>query len=92
MSQDTFELFRAHKLSEGYDEVLVREWAPGFSNEPHSHPFDTDALVVYGEFWLSIDGQTTHHHAGDRFQVARGVMHAERYGSQGAVFWAARKN
>ena len=92
MSLETFETFQTRKLSEGYDEVLRREWAPGFSNEAHSHPFDTDALVAQGEFWLTVDGRTTHYRAGDCFQVARGVLHAERYGPQGAVFWAARKN
>lgn len=88
---DTFDTFQARKLSEGYDQVLVREWAPNFANEIHSHPFDTEALVAQGEFWLTIHGQTTHYQAGDRFHVARDVLHAERYGPQGAVFWAARK-
>ena len=50
------------------------------------------ALVVAGEYWLNVHGQTTHYKAGDRFQVARDVEHAETYGPAGAVFWAARKN
>ena len=29
---------------------------------------------------------------GNGFQVARGTMHSEKYGPQGAVYWAARKN
>lgn len=89
---ETFEAFQARKLAEGHDEVLVREWAPDFANEPHTHPFDTEALVAQGEFWLTRDGQTTHYKQGDTFTVARGVMHCERYGPAGAVFWAARKN
>ena len=75
-----------------FDEVLLREWAPDFANERHIHPFDTDALVVQGEFWLTMNGQTMHHKTGDVFKVARGVTHFEKYGAQGAVFWAARKN
>ncbi len=89
---ETFEAFQARKLQEGHDEVLVREWAPDFANEPHAHLFDTQALVAQGEFWLTRDGQTTHYKQGDTFTVARGVMHCERYGPSGAVFWAARKN
>lgn len=92
MIHETFEAFQSRKLQEGYDEVLLREWAPDFANEPHTHPFDTDALVVQGEYWLTTEGQTTHYQAGDSFRVARGVTHSERYGPQGAVFWAARKN
>lgn len=92
MSDNTFDAFKARKLSEHYDEVLVREWAPGFANAPHEHPFDTDAIVAQGEFWLTTNGQTIHYQAGDRFAVARGQIHSEKYGTQGAVFWAARKN
>lgn len=92
MTEDTFESFERRKLSEGYDEVLVREWAPGFANDLHTHPFDTDAVVAQGEYWLTMDGRVTHLGVGDTFQVARHVEHSERYGPQGAVFWAARKN
>ncbi len=91
-SQESFEAFKAHKLREGFDEVLVREWGPSFANETHDHPFDTEALVIEGEFWLTVRGQSLHYRAGDTFKVARGVPHSERYGAQGAVFWAARKN
>lgn len=92
MINDSFESFQARKLSEGFDEVLIRRWDPGFSNEPHTHPFDTDALVAKGDFWLTMDGKTVHFKEGDHFKVARGVTHHEKYGSEGAVFWAARRN
>lgn len=92
MIDETFESFQRRKLREGYDEVLVRVWASGFANEPHVHPFDTDAVVAQGEYWLTMDGQTTHYQAGDAFKVARGITHSEKYGPDGAVFWAARKN
>ena len=92
MSDDTFEAFKSRKLAELFDEVLIRAWDPGFANEPHEHPFDTDAIVFEGEFWLTKNGQTTHYKAGDAFNVARGETHSERYGNEGAVFWAARKN
>ena len=58
MTEDTFESFKTRKLSEGYDQVLVREWEPGFANNPHEHPFDTDAVVARGEYWLAMNGQT----------------------------------
>jgi len=88
-----FETFKSQKLSEGFDEVLVRDWAPNERNQPHKHPFDVDALMVSGTFTLTIDGQQPRHlQPGDRFQVPRGVTHHEAYGPQGAVFWAARKN
>lgn len=92
MNSMTFDEFHRLKLAQGFDQVLEREWEALFENTQHVHPFDTDALVVRGEFWLTVDGQTRHVQAGDTFTMARGVLHAERYGPEGATFWAARKN
>ncbi|MFM2111934.1 MAG: hypothetical protein RLZZ271_594 [Pseudomonadota bacterium] len=89
---ENFEGFREQALAAGYDEALLREWAPGFSNETHTHPFDTHALVAQGEFWLTMGGNVQHLKEGDCFDVARGVAHSERYGPDGATFWAARRN
>ena len=87
-----FSQFESTQKANGYDEVLVREWAPHFSNETHAHPFDSHVRVHRGEFWLTTLGQTTHFKAGDHFKVPRDQPHSERYGSEGATFWAARKN
>jgi quercetin dioxygenase-like cupin family protein len=87
-----FEAFEKLKLNEGFDEVLIRTWEPNFSNEKHTHPFDTEAVVVKGEFWLTIGKEVRHLRIGDHFKVPRDVLHSEKYGPEGAVFWAARKN
>lgn len=92
MSSPTLEAFTASMLSDGYHEVLVREWQADHTTPEHDHPFDTDALVVRGEFWLTTGGATRHLKEGDRFQLGRGIAHSERYGPQGATFWAARRN
>jgi quercetin dioxygenase-like cupin family protein len=92
MTMPTFEAFRAAALEEGFDEVLEREWAPDTLLETHSHPFAVKALVVKGDFGLTINGQTRQLQAGDRFALDRDVPHSERYGAEGAVYWVARKN
>ena len=92
MNPQTFDQFRDEALRQGCDEALVREWAPGPETPMHEHPFDTRAVVVRGEFWLTVDGQTRHLKAGERFELARHIPHAERYGPEGATFWAARVN
>ena len=88
----SFEQFTTAARARGYDETLVREWAAGQVMADHAHPFDTDAVVVRGEFWLTVGGQTRHLKTGDSFQVPRDTPHEEKYGAQGATFWAARKN
>ena len=92
MSDKTLEQFTAQMLAQGFDEVLVREWAPLHETPPHEHPFDTSAMVVKGEFWLSVGSDTRHLRAGETFELGRGIQHAERYGAEGATFWAARRN
>jgi quercetin dioxygenase-like cupin family protein len=50
------------------------------------------AIVVAGELWLTEGEITRHLRAGDRFELARSVPHAERYGAEGATYWAARRH
>jgi hypothetical protein len=92
MSQQTLEQFTATMLARGFDEVLVREWGAHHVAPDHEHPFDTEAVVVSGEFWLTVGDSTRHLRTGDTFQLGRGIRHAEKYGAQGATFWAARRN
>lgn len=92
MTQPTFQQFEAQARSEGFDDVLERQWQPNLELEPHEHPFVAKALVVQGEMWLTVDDKTRHLHPGDRFELAHGTPHSERYGSEGATYWVARRN
>ncbi|MDZ4127535.1 MAG: hypothetical protein U1E02_25720 [Hydrogenophaga sp.] len=56
----TFEAFRQQRLTEGFDEVLEREWAPLTVLDTHSHPFAANALVARGEMWLTVGEHTRH--------------------------------
>jgi quercetin dioxygenase-like cupin family protein len=88
----TYERFEAAAKAEGFDEVLVREWQPDQVLGTHRHPFAVKALVTRGEVWLTEGEQVRHLRAGDGFELARDVPHAERYGEDGATFWVARRN
>lgn len=92
MNLPTLEQFTRQMLGRGYHEVLVREWQPDHVAPEHEHPFDTNAIVVRGEFWLTTGGTTRHLKQGDTFELNRGIAHEERYGPEGATFWAARRN
>jgi quercetin dioxygenase-like cupin family protein len=88
----TFDEFREQGLARGADEVIERRWAPGTVLETHTHPFTADALVVQGEMWLGEEGGERRLVAGDTFHLAAGTPHTERYGSEGATYWVARRN
>lgn len=92
MTPFDLESFQAQALADGFDEVLAREWAPLTVLDTHTHPFAARALVTQGEMWLTVGGHTQHLRAGDTFALDRDVPHGERYGSEGATYWVARRN
>jgi Cupin domain len=92
MNASTFAVFEADARAQGFDEALVREWAPGLVIDTHTHPFAVMARVVRGEFWLTVGEDVCHLQAGDPFALARNVPHAERYGDAGATVWVARRH
>ncbi len=92
MTPATFEDFQATALAQGFDEALVREWAPGQEVGSHGHPFDVKVAVVRGELALTAAGHTRRIVAGGGFELAREAPHAEHYGPQGATFWVARRH
>lgn len=92
MNTPTLESFTAQALDEGFDEIIVREWAADLKLDTHTHPFDVSAHVVRGEYWLTLGDTVRHLKAGDDFRLARDVPHAELYGPEGATVWVARAN
>jgi mannose-6-phosphate isomerase-like protein (cupin superfamily) len=92
MSPPDWDRFVAQAQAQGYPDVLARDWAPHTVLDTHTHDFAVSALVVQGEMWLTIGGQTQHLRPGDPFTLARGEPHAERYGPEGATYWVARRH
>jgi len=92
MTPMTFEVFEAQARAQGFDEVVERKWAPSLVLDAHKHPFAVRALVVQGEMWLTVGDDVRHLRPGDEFALDREVPHAERYGAEGATYWAARRN
>jgi len=90
MTITSYESFTQQALDEGFDEVLVREWAADLVLDTHTHPFHVSAYVAQGEYWLTVGEKVTHLKAGDSFRLERDVAHSERYGTQGATVWVAR--
>jgi len=92
MTLPTFDQFREAVLAEGFDEVLVREGAPGKLVDSHRHPWGVKALVVRGEMVLTVGESASHFKVGHQFALSRDTLHTEQYGSEGATFWVGRKN
>jgi mannose-6-phosphate isomerase-like protein (cupin superfamily) len=91
MNDISFAAFEADARGRGFEAVLERQWAPNTVLDTHTHDFAVEARVVQGEMWLTVGERTQHLRAGDRFEVAYKVPHAERYGPEGATYWVARR-
>jgi AraC-like ligand binding domain len=92
MTLPTFQQYQSEWLAKGFDEVLERVWAPNTVLSTHTHAFGARALVTQGEMWLTCGDDTRHLRPGDTFALDAEVPHAERYGSEGATYWVARRN
>ena len=92
MNATSFEVFERETRAEGFDEVLQRDWLPDTVVAEHTHPFDANAVVVQGEMWLACNGDTRHILPGGTFSLPKGTLHSERYGSEGASLWVARRH
>ena len=92
MGHASFSEFETAARREGFDEIVERNWAADAVVDTHDHPFAVKALVVAGEMWLTEGEVTRHLRPGDRFELAAAAPHAERYGAEGATYWAARRN
>ena len=87
-----FSEFEAAERAIGCSEVMSRSWDADSEQPEHTHPFHARALIVEGEMWLTVAGATRHLRPGDRFDLASGTPHSERYGPAGATYWVARTN
>ena len=87
----SFQEFEANLRAQGFDDVLVREWAPLAVIDTHVHPFAAKAVVVRGEMWLQVGDTTRHLLPGGTFELEPNVPHSERYGNEGATYWVGRR-
>ena len=84
------QVFEAELQRDGYD--VVTNTTPGAKVNPeHSHPFDVKALVLKGAITLTWNGRSQTFKPGETFAMARGCLHHESYGPEGAVILSGRK-
>ena len=91
MTEPTFQQFEANARAQGFDQVLELNRAADTLLDTHSHPFSVSARIVEGSLWLTVGEHTRHLQAGDSFELDADVTHSERYGAEGARYWAARR-
>ena len=86
----TLEEFTQMTKAMGYEGVSIREWAPNSVSDTHTHEFAVHAVVAQGEMWMTRGENTEHLQVGDTFTMDPETPHAEKYGANGTIYWAAR--
>ena len=76
---------------DGFQEILNAGFAAGHDLGDHAHPYALRALVLEGEFRITVDGKQTIYRPGEIFTLATGVHHTERTGPEGVKFLIGRK-
>ncbi len=92
MTLATFQEFETTMRAAGFPDIGVRDYPTATEAPNHTHEFAVKALVVRGEMWLTVGGDTRHLLVGDTFELDHETVHAERYGHEGATYWAARRH
>ena len=83
--------FEATLRADRYDEIVTVEKPVGYQMAEHQHPFDACALILSGDFFITVNGVETTYNTGDIFRVPRATPHLERAGPGGASYLAGRR-
>lgn len=69
--------FREALARRGGGVPILVHWAAGYARAEHSHAFDAFGLVFAGSFTLTTPDTRRVLRAGDAFELAAGITHAE---------------
>lgn len=83
--------FEAALARDGYTETVERTLPPGETTPDHTHPFDARLLILSGELIYGTGDARQAYQSGQSFEVARGTLHAEIAGPEGAAYLAGRR-
>jgi quercetin dioxygenase-like cupin family protein len=75
----------------GFGEIVVVEREPHGRLEQHSHPFESQALILAGEISLRVAGRESCYRVGEVFHLDNGQLHEEWYGPTGVRYLVGRK-
>ena len=76
---------------DGFQEIVTAGFGVGHDLGDHAHPYGLRAMVIDGEFRITVDGTETVYRPGEIFALASGVRHTERTGPEGVKSLIGRK-
>ena len=82
---------QAQLRAEGYQVITTVAQPVGYAMGEHVHAFDACALILEGDFTITVAGQARHYATGEIFRLPAGTPHAEHAGPQGVKYLAGRR-
>lgn len=76
---------------EGFNNIYVWQDGAEVFYPDHTHEKHTAHIILDGEMKLIIDGQSTTYYAGDRCDIAPGVVHSAIMGPHGCRYVVGEK-
>ena len=86
------EQFQEHLRAEGYQVITTVAQPVGYAMDEHVHAFDACALILNGDFTITVDGQARHYATGEIFRLPAGTVHSEHAGPLGVKYLAGRRS
>jgi quercetin dioxygenase-like cupin family protein len=87
----TAEEFSVELRKQGLQQFALVDRRPNEALDLHTHPFESQALVLEGEISISTQGRERLYRAGEVFHLDYAQEHSERYGPQGVRYLVARR-
>jgi quercetin dioxygenase-like cupin family protein len=85
------EEFEAQTQQEGYAQPVLVQREASYALGEHAHEFDAKALIMQGEFEITVAGVATLYRAGDVFALPRNTLHTERSVGGASSYLSARR-
>lgn len=73
-------------LEEGFRQQWSHRDQAGYFYDDHEHPVDTAHVVLQGSMTIEVEGQEHEVGVGERFDVAKHVVHRAKIGPRGCEF------
>ena len=73
-------------LEDGFRQQWVHRDLAGYFYAAHEHPVDTAHVVLQGSMTIVVEGKENEVSSGERFDVAKNVVHQATIGPRGCVF------
>ena len=74
----------------GHKNIVEVSWPQNHINEKHSHPWDAEIIVLYGNIKVMVENKEYLLKPGDEFKLKADIEHSEFVGDEGVTFLSVK--